>query len=75
MSLTNVNITNPLRDNKAIMLFTALKGEKKKKSSLYKTSLRRETLLPSASPPLRKGVCLFVFEQRGGRGREEFALS
>lgn len=28
MSLTNVNITNPLRDNKAIMLFTALKGEK-----------------------------------------------
>lgn len=26
MSLTNVNITNPLRDNKAIMLFTEPKG-------------------------------------------------
>lgn len=58
MSLTNVNITNPLRDNKAIMLFTELKGGGKR-CSLYAAALRRKRLLPSAFPLLRKGVCLF----------------
>lgn len=72
MSLTNVNITNPLRDNKAIMLFTDLKGGKR--CNLYMTALRQKRLFPSAFPLLRKGVCLF-FEQRGGRGREELVLS